>query len=479
MKIPPQADPALLVSITRSATHGLTALLSILACTAPIRSCATPGDTDPSFNAGPVLGPASSTQIAVQADGKIIVGGAFNSVGGFGRTNLARLNSDGSVDNSFLNGLAGPTNRVWDVALQTNGQILIGGEFTMVNGAARNGIARLNASDGSVDGSFLNGLTGANSAVYCIALQTNGQILIGGDFNNVNGVTRNLIARLNADGSLDGAFMTNSSGANGDVYALAVQSDGKILIGGAFALVNGAARGGIARLNTDGSVDNSFMNGLSGADAEVNAVVVQSDGKILLGGAFNHVNGTSRNGIARLNSDGSLDTAFLNGQAGANYYVYSLALQTNRQILVGGAFTSINGFARNRFARLNADGSLEDWFLYHLSGANDFVGSLALQSDGRIIIGGNFSTVNTMARSQVARLLTAYDAPQIANSAMTNNQFGFNLIGAPGQTLVIQASTDLAGWTPIGTNVLGNIGPAPFSDSQTAFFKQRFYRLKQ
>src|SRR6185369_14420460 len=119
--------------------------------------------------------------------------------------------------------------------------------------------------------------------------------------------TRNHIARLNSDGTLDSSFLVPGSGVNGDVGSLALQADGKTVIGGVFTSVNGTTRNGIARLNSDGTLDTSFLAAGSGTNSSVLAIAVQSDGKIVIGGFFTSVNGTTRNGAARLNVDGTLD----------------------------------------------------------------------------------------------------------------------------------------------------------------------------
>jgi len=442
------------------------------------RSFAAPGDVDASFNAGPVVNtPAYSTHVKVQSDGKVVIGGAFTSINGIPRNRIARLNTDGSVDGLFLNAMEGANGPVFCVALQGNGQILIAGSFTSVNGVARNRMARLNA-DGSLDGTFLNGLSGLDDWVESIAIQPDGKILIGGFFTLVNGVTRNLVARLNFDGSLDGGFLNGLAGANNAVLSIARQSDGKILIGGAFSVVNGDSRNSIARLNDDGSVDQGFLNGLSGANAGINALALQSDGRILIGGSFNLVNGVTRNRLARLNSNGALDTSFLNGLAGANNFVYTLGLQSDGRMIVGGAFTSINGFPRNCVARLNGDGSVDDWFLHRLAGANETIGSVAVQADDKVLIAGDFSLINGVARSQVARLFLDYGPPRIEAAGMVNNQFSFILMGTPGDTFIVQASTNMANWISLSTNLLGS-SPPVFSDPQTSSFARRFYRFRK
>src|SRR5207302_5339943 len=185
-----------------------------------------------------------------------------------------------------------------------------GGSFTNVNGTARNRMACLN-TDGSLNTSFDpgSGASGTFDFVQSIALQVDGKMVIGGQFTSFTGTAIQNVARLNADGSIDPSF-NPGTGPNFSVNALAVQSDGKIVIGGGFSNVNGTARQGIARLNADGSLDTSFDPG-SGTDFNsASAVVLQTDGKILVGGLFSTFNGTTHNSIARLNASGSLDTLF-------------------------------------------------------------------------------------------------------------------------------------------------------------------------
>jgi uncharacterized delta-60 repeat protein len=172
------------------------------------------------------------------------------------------------------------------------------------NGLDRAGIVRLNA-DGTLDGNFQYGILGANDFVRSVAVQRDGKVLIGGGFTSVNGVRRTSIARLNADGTLDNGFQNGASGADYEVRSIAIQTDGKVLIRGSFRTLNGVRRNGIARLNPDGTLDVGFQNGLSGAAGEVYAVAVQTDGKVLIGGGsgdggFGSVNGGPAPGIARL-----------------------------------------------------------------------------------------------------------------------------------------------------------------------------------
>jgi uncharacterized delta-60 repeat protein len=354
------------------------------------------GSLDTTFNPG--SGASSGVEtIAIQSDGKIIIGGFFASVNGTSRSRIARLNSDGSLDTTFSQG-SGANSDVWTTALQSDGKIIIGGNFTSVNGTSRNYIARLN-SDGSLDTTFDPG-SGANNIVFTTALLSDGKIIMGGNFTSVNGTSISRIARLNSDGSLDTTF-DPGLGASSGVRTTAIQTDGKIIIGGNFTSVNGTPRSRIARLNSDGSLDTTFSPG-SGANSDVWTTAIQSDGKIIIGGGFTIVNDTSISRIARLNADGSLDTTF-NPGSGANGSVWATAVQSDGKIIIGGNFTSVNGSSRSCIARLNSDGSLDTTFDPG-SGANGIVWDTAVQSDGKIIIGGGFTSVNGMSRSCIARL---------------------------------------------------------------------------
>ena len=446
---------------------GLAVVLSLTRC------LAAPGDVDPSFAPGASVDYAVLA-VTAQVGGKVLIGGAFTSVQGTARGGIARLNDDGTLDTTFLNGLSGADNFVWCVAGQSDGKVLIGGFFSSVNGAARNSIARLN-TDGTLDTGFLNGLSGANGAVYSAALQSDGKIVLGGNFTSVNGVARNYVARLNADGTLDTGFLNGLTGGDTALFSLAVQTNSQILIGGWFTSINGVGRNHLARLNPDGTLDNAFLKGMSATDGRVWTVAVQGDGKILIGGDFTTVNGVGRNGLARLNGDGSLDDAFLNGLAGANGPVWSLAAQADGKIVVGGQFSTINGTTRNAVARLNGDGTLDSSFLNGRAGADNSARSVAIQGDGKILIGGQFNFVNLVVSDYVARLLAIWPPPLIHNGRFVNSQFAFNLSGASGQVVVVLASADLHSWIPIGTNTLSST-PTLFTDLQSPASGRRFYR---
>lgn len=349
----------------------------------------------------------SVTGIAVQADGSAIVGGNFSSANGVNRGNIARVNATGGLDAAFGDGL-GFNDVVRAVVLQPDGLALVGGLFTQYEGQPVPRIARLNA-DGTLDTAF-NGLGGGpNSSVRAIAVQPDGNVIIGGFFttfsnDGATSVTANRIARLNAaDGTLDNTFNVGI-GADDSVETVAVQGDGLVVIGGAFTTFNNAARSRIARLNADGSLDVNFVTPFF--NAPVRSLAIQPDGKILVAGDFAVSSGgvTSR-GITRLNTNGSIDATFVPG-VGANNNVQTLALQADGSFLIGGDFTAVNNTAAVHLARLLANGTVDTTFATG-AGANATVRAFAIQPDGNILVGGDFSQVNNVVEIALARVTVA------------------------------------------------------------------------
>gem|GEM_PF-568180 len=354
------------------------------------------GSIDNSFNTGAGANTYVSA-VVLQSDGKVILGGFFGFYDGTPRNRIARLNTDGSLDESFGAG-TGAISFICAVVVQSDGKVIIGGDFTSYNGTTINRIARLN-DDGTLDPTFNPG-TGANAIVYSVALQSNGKIIIGGDFTTYNGLSQNGIARLNSDGTIDNTFSVGT-GANASVYALAIQGDGKVIAGGNFTSYNGTAKNRIIRINTDGSIDNTFAVG-TGANAAVNSLAIQSDGKVIVGGNFTSYSGTAVNRLVRLSTTASIDGTF-NVGTGAGSYVLAIAIQSDNKIIIGGSFTTYNGTGINRIARLNSAGTLDSGFNPG-TGANNDVRTVLIQSDGRIFIAGNFTTYNGVTRNRVLRL---------------------------------------------------------------------------
>jgi uncharacterized delta-60 repeat protein len=366
-----------------------------------------PGAPDDTFLGMSVDGYVHS--LALQADGKVIVGGSFTTSNGVRRNCIARLYADGSLDLSFnpgtgltYNGLtSSPTGifaRAKRILVQGDGKIIIAGQFSHYNGIQRNNIARLNP-DGSLDTSFDPG-TGADSPLMDAVLQPDGKIIIGGNqLTNYNGTARNRIARLNADGSLD---LTFNAGVvvEGTVGSLALQADGLILVGGFFNISTSPSVKNVARFSPDGSLDTTFNSGAAGINNYVATMAVQPDGRVLVGGYFSNRSGASRSHIARLNSDGSLDTEF---NSHANGFVEAIVVQPDGKIVIAGGFDLYNNTWRGRIARLNPDSSV-DWTFNTLFSADNHVLALAMQPDGRIILGGYFSIYEGVSRMRLARV---------------------------------------------------------------------------
>jgi uncharacterized delta-60 repeat protein len=350
--------------------------------------------------------------IAAQSDGKILTGGRFSSVGGEQQNQIARLNSDGSLETGFS---SEPDDRVTALHLQTDGKILIGGWFMSLNQETRWGIGLLENS-GGVDTNFIAGNSeapGVPGLVSALAMQSTGHFVVGGLFPN----TGNL-ERFQNGGAFDTNFniaaqiiYTNGGGPSAYVSTVAIQPDDKILIGGFFTTLGGQSHDYLGRLNADGSLDTNF-NAI--ANGVVNAIAVQSDGKILLGGSFTSVGGQTRNRIARINADGTLDVGFDPGSGGV---VNSIALQTDGKILVGGNFTTFGGQPRNRIARLDLNGTLDESFN---PGAGGQVYAVAVQPDGKILIGGSFTSLAGQSRNRIGRLNNTSPATQSLSCSSSN-----------------------------------------------------------
>ncbi len=359
-----------------------------------------PGSVDQGFNPGSGATKGAVRSLVLEPGGNLLIGGDFTNYNGVSRARVARVKTDGSLD-AFFNTNSVPNNSVAAVALQGS-KVVIAGGFNMVNNLIRQGVARL-TSAGVLDPAFSLPL-GFDDEVSALAIQLDGSILVGGRFDQASAARRNHIARLTTDGSVDSTFDVGT-GTDKAVNAIALDFSQNVLIGGVFSTVNGFSRKGIARLNPSGGVDGSFQPG-TGADGAVNTIQVLSGGKILIAGDFTSYNGTNRSRIARLNSDGSLDLGF--NPPTIDHAIYALGLQFDGKIFIGGDFTSLDSLARNRIARLNADGSVETGSLGNQfnpgEGANDTVLDLEVQTDGKVVIVGRFTTVDGISRVGIARL---------------------------------------------------------------------------
>src|SRR6476646_484820 len=361
----------------------------------------TPGRIDASFVPAPGTNDAVNVVIP-QPDGKVIVAGRFTQANNVGRNRIARFNFNGSLDTTFDPG-TGADAEITAAVLQPDGRIVVAGLFTSFNGFMHKGVCRLNAN-GSVDQTFGLG-AGIDNAALALALQSDGRILVGGQFFGVDQTPRHNLARLNTNGSVDLTF-DPVNGPSGDVNAIVIQPDGAIIIGGTFIGYNGFARGGIARVLATGMLDSSFDSGV-GTGGNVFALALQHNGQIVLGGRFVQYAGINRTFIARVFSNGTLDLGF---NPVPDDWVQSLAVEPDDRILAGGFFTAINGVGRSRIARLNTTGSVDTTFdpglgcLGSLTNDATQARSIALQLFGRVLAGGVFTSYDNSLRNNIVRL---------------------------------------------------------------------------
>ncbi|MBI3416997.1 MAG: hypothetical protein HY043_17030 [Verrucomicrobia bacterium] len=362
-----------------------------------------PSSRDASFKVSKLQGVV--TAVAVDAHGKILIGGGISGVSDASAVSLARLNPDGTADPTFII----PPNAdsiIRKIVVAPDEKIYVGGDFTQFGGSPRVHLARLNA-DGSMDAGFIANI-GSNGFVNVIGLQTDGKVLIGGTFDRVADQPRAGIARLLADGALDPDFQTEP----GAGPLLGVGPSGEIVSAGTGSLP------AMVKLQADGSIAPGWREAYKPATrfgfpiGRTGAIYIQRDGKVI----FETVEEVSppfgQNGytcycgsIRRLNSDGSLDKTF-----GATFdYLHStfgfptlntIVEQADGKILIGGVFTAINDIPRNCFARLNRDGSLDQTFetfpewIYH----GHLVNEIALELGGRILVGSTFLFTEPIVR---------------------------------------------------------------------------------
>jgi len=347
--------------------------------------------------------PPDVYQVASDSFGNIFAVGATSLYNGTAIHNIAKINSVGILDAAFN------TNAkvvipfgdiIQDVILQPDGKVILG-----CAGGVSNYLIRLN-TDGTNDATFVTG-TNFDGNDYSLFLQADSKILVGGIFTNYDGNSCNGLARINSDGSFDATlnigtgFNDSNSGSTG-VNVVYEQPDGKILVGGTFDSYNGSPAHGIIRLNSDGTVDGTFNigTGINTISDTINTIAIQAPDKILLGGRFPSFNSTSANNIIMLNADGSIDGAFVYG-TGFDSTVNSIVIQTDAKILVGGAFSLYNGVSYLNIVRLNTNGSVDT--AWSIGGFNSDVSAMTISSNTVICVGG-FTSFNGTPQIRISDL---------------------------------------------------------------------------
>jgi len=341
--------------------------------------------------------------IIQQPDGKIIIIGDFAKWCGAPLTAkyIVRLNSDNSLDTTFSKNLGtgfvaiASATVLTKVVLQDDGKILILGGFSAFNGTSVKGIIRLNY-DGTLDTGFAANIGSSNNIPTALALQPDGKIILGGAAPFYwNGANRSSILRLNSNGTIDSSFTRTYATGPSDkiVQQVSVQSDGKILY--AFSDVV-YLYGSFGRLNTDGTLDTAFNTNLgTGAEfydsefgltgTRVTCMAIRSDGKIIIGGPFQYWNDVDgAGGLVLLNSDGTVSALWNQYDTVSGYFPYSITLQSN------GKFFTTNSQSNDTLQRHNASGTKDVSFSPTFS-EGSVIAAIQLSS-GQYLAGGYFNS---------------------------------------------------------------------------------------
>jgi uncharacterized delta-60 repeat protein len=327
---------------------------------------------------------------------KIYIGGAFTQYQGSTQNRFIRINEDGSKDTSFNIGTGFNGEVITSIENTTTGDIYVGGNYTQFTGASNTRLIRLN-SDGSKDTAFSIG-TGFNAAVRSLALQSDGKLVVGGNFTTYTGSSYNRILRLNTDGSVDTTFSAGTGFsialAGLGVTTLLVDNAGKILCGGQVTGYNGNVIGNFVRLNTDGSVDTTFSSGTGFNSFTYGGIHQLSNGKYIVTGDFTQYNGASITRVARLNTDGTLDTGYT--PSNINNFVESSYLDSQERVYLYGGFTTVSGVTVNGITRLTSGGTYDNTFVVGtgLSPAanQDGLAGPLVENVGSILYGGVFTS---------------------------------------------------------------------------------------
>ncbi len=375
-------------------------------------------------------GISSTTRVvAIQDDGKLILGGDFASYNGNSSSRIVRIESDGTYDSTFSVGTGFNTGSiVSDVVIQSDGKILVGGTFTTYNGTTVNGLVRLN-TDGTRD----TGFAGSSTALVVndIELFDDGKILVGGSFLTYSGTTSVNVAKLNTDGTLDTDFPVGLGfgGTQSQVRTLEIFDDNKIIVGGRFTNYQGVSSIRVAKLKADATLDTSFSSGTGPFGAFVYDVKILDTGKILIGGDFSTYNGTNARAIARLEANGSIDTSFDTtvGVAGGASTVFAIAALDDDKIIIGGNFTTYDGNAATRIARINSDGSF-DSSLGFGSLLNNSIFGMTLIDESQMYLAGLYSNFNSSGLNFFGRFNYRYSGDFSCSFSTTGLSSGTHTI---------------------------------------------------
>jgi Domain of unknown function (DUF4347)/Domain of unknown function (DUF5122) beta-propeller len=405
----------------------------------------------------------------------IYVGGDFRNIGGTRRNRIARLNSDGTVDPTFdpnvNNTIFVGSEAVLSIVLDSSGNPYISGSFQNIGTIPRNGVAKLNPVTGAADPIFNPDTNVFNVSFSEIVLDSSGKPYVGGNFNGGFSAPRKHIIKLNpTTGAVDDTFFPDPDGFG--IYAIAIDSNGNPILGGNFTNIGGQARNNIAKVNpATGAADATFN---PNADGPVNDLILDSIGNLYVGGDFDNIGGQARSRIAKLNpTTGAVDATFNVNVTGLS--VNAIALDSNDNLYVAGLFNNIGGQARSRIAKLNpTTGAADATFNANVIGNGFFtsVNAIAIDSNGNPILGGTFNSIGGQPRNNIAKvnpITGAADATFNPNadsfiSAITLDK-GRNLLYTPNanfnglDTFTYTAKDSTGNSTPITLSVLVNNSP--------------------
>lgn len=410
------------------------------------------GSIDEAFDIG--AGPQGSTpyinSAKVQSDGKILLAGKFESFNNFNAVNLVRLHPDGSVDEGFtipapsanffsfeigamtLAGddifLAGlkqdigngelhysvlklnpdgslatdfnaalsdisAENAIHDPLLANgpNG-IILSGNFSRMGGDDRRGLALLNRTTGQLDADF-NPPLGGLPKIRTVRQDAEGNFFIGGRFHFVNGVRVQNLAKLRPDGSLDEAFAVNTgAGPDHTVNCIELDADGRVLVAGGMSRFNNSNTGNLFRLKTDGTLDDTFVGNVytGSVGSGVNVLRVLPDGKLMIGGYFDHINGQPMKALARLESDGNTDATFHPTVFDDRQVVNAIAIVDGNNLLIGG--NRRGGTSGGFLHHIDATGSIVNDFP-NVDLSNQSILTITVLPSGGFLAAGTFSKI--------------------------------------------------------------------------------------
>jgi uncharacterized delta-60 repeat protein len=344
-------------------------LISMMLLMIVASSFAQVGNIDATFNTYLPFGTVKA--IFAQNDGSVLVGGDFGS------NTLAKLNSDGSTNTSFTPKGYGV---IYSFDTLEDGRIILAGNLGMfcisLNGDSTYfskypgscakvvnnkilvacGTTMIRLLDNGDEDSTFNTITFSKTGVWSIVITSDNKILVGGNMG---------VFKYNEDGTPDDAFNANSSNlfvsstsVDKRIRGVVIQSTGRIVIGGIFTLNSLGYVTNMARLNSDGTLDNTFNNIFNG---EILHISMQNDDKVIAGGYFT----SPKSKICRIGVNGAIDNSFVVGSACTSLEsVFATEIQPDGNALIGGNFTTYNGNSANKICRLLGDNYLRASICY-------------------------------------------------------------------------------------------------------------------